>query len=75
MAGIPTLTQQALLERHNQLMQIITKFWGIERDSDDVYLPGLSEEQLVSSAGGRQVSRTRRVPPDRRGGHGGSERR
>jgi hypothetical protein len=60
-AGIPTLTQQALLERHNQPVQLIAKFWDIERDIDGVYLLGLSEEQLVSSAGGRQVSRTRRV--------------
>jgi hypothetical protein len=53
-----TLTQQALLERRNQLVQLIAKFWDIECDGESLYLPGLTEERLVSSAGGRQVSRT-----------------
>lgn len=52
-AGIPVLTQQALLERHNHLVQLIAKFWDIERDSDGVCRTKLSEEQLVSSAEGR----------------------
>lgn len=61
LSGVDELTSETLASRQREIVRRIAEFWDIVRDSDGIDLTALSEGELVQSAGGKSLARSRRT--------------